>query len=135
MSAKNDNVTMEMFFGANPDIFKRASELRKNMTEAEKILWSALRRKQVQGKRFRRQHPISTFIVDFYSHEAKLVIEVDGGIHNIPEQKEYDSGRSDELERLGLKIIRFTNTQVFQNLGKVVKEIEENIQIINEKAN
>ncbi|MCD4696087.1 MAG: endonuclease domain-containing protein [Bacteroidales bacterium] len=112
-----------MFYGASPVIFKRASELRKNMTEAEKILWSALRRKQILGKRFRRQHPISTFIVDFYCHETKLIIEVDGSIHNVEEQKEYDLGRNEELEQLGLKIIRFTNEQVFQNLDQVTKEI------------
>lgn len=74
-------IEKEMFFGASPKIFQRATELRKNMTEAERILWSALRRKQLSGKRFRRQHPIETFIVDFYCHEARLVIEVDGGIH------------------------------------------------------
>lgn len=124
-----ENIRKEMFYGANPEIFKRAAELRKNMTEAEKILWSALRRKQIKGKRFRRQHPVNTFIVDFYCHEAKLIIEVDGGIHNIEEQKEYDHGRSEELEQLGLKIIRFTNEQVLQNLNKVIKEIKENITI------
>ena len=114
-----------MFFGASPEIFKRAIELRKNMTEAERILWSALRRKQLSGKRFRRQHPIETFIVDFYCHESRLAIEVDGGIHLEKEQKEYDKGRSNELEQLGLKIIRFTNEQINNNLAETLQEIEK----------
>lgn len=134
MLLKKENIVKEMFYGASPEIFKRASELRKNMTKAEKLLWSALRRKQILGKRFRRQHPINSFIVDFYCHEAKLIIEVDGGIHNLPEQKEHDTGRSHELEQFGLTIIRFTNTQVFQNLDKVIKNIEDNMQLIKEKV-
>ena len=116
-----------MFLGASPEIFKRAIELRKNMTGTEKILWSALRRKQLSGKRFRRQHPIETFIIDFYCHEARLVIEVDGGIHLEKEHKEYDSGRSNELEQLGLKIIRFTNEQIKNNLNEALREIEKHL--------
>ncbi len=116
-----------MFFGASPEIFKRASELRKNMTEAEVILWSALRRKQIKGKRFRRQHPIERFIVDFYCHDSRLIIEADGGIHKALEQKEYDIGRSIELEKFGLKIIRFTNEQIKNNLAETLEEIEKNL--------
>lgn len=127
MVFKRENITKEMFYGASPEIFKRASELRKNMTEPEKKLWYALRRKQIRGKRFRRQHPVSKYIVDFYCHQSKLVVEVDGGIHNNAEQKEYDIGRSYELQQLGLNIIRFTNEQVLQNLNEVIKEIEKHI--------
>lgn len=116
-----------MFYGASPEIFKRASELRKNMTNAEKALWSALRKKQIQGKKFRRQHPVSRYIVDFYCHQLKLAIEVDGGIHNKTEQKEHDTGRSYELRQLGIKVIRFTNDQIFQNLNEVIKEIEKHM--------
>ena len=127
MVYRKENIEKEMFFGASPEMFKRASELRKNMTEAEKILWTALRRKQVKGKRFRRQHPIDIFIVDFYCHDSKLVIEVDGGVHQEKEQKEYDIGRSDELEKHGLKVIRFTNEQIKNNLAEVLKKIEMNL--------
>ena len=123
-----------MFYGASPEIFRRALELRKNMTKAEKKLWAALRRKQVNGKRFRRQHPIGKFIVDFYCHEVKLVIELDGSIHNFQEQKEYDLGRSEDIQQLGIKIIRFTNKQVMNNLNKVIADIESEIKIINDET-
>jgi very-short-patch-repair endonuclease len=116
MVIKKTNIEKPMFFGASPEIFRRASELRKRMTKAERNLWSALRKKQICGKRFRRQHPIDKFIVDFYCHECKLIIEVDGGIHNKPEQREHDIGRTHDLEQLGLKIIRFTNDQVIFHL-------------------
>ena len=118
-----------MFFGATPEIFRRASELRKNMTEAEKILWSALRRKQLLNKRFRRQHPIDCFIADFYCHEAKLIIEVDGGIHQTVEQRERDEGRTFELEQYGLKVIRFTNERVLKDKKKVLEEIRKEVEV------
>jgi len=70
-----------MFYGASPLIFERAKELRKRMTETENILWNALRRKNRKGYKFRRQHPMSTYIADFYCHQLKLVIEIDGGYH------------------------------------------------------
>ena len=127
MTFARENMEKEMFFGANPQTYERARKLRKKMTNAEKILWSALRRKQLKGKRFRRQHPVDIFIVDFYCHESKLVIEVDGGIHKETEQKEYDIGRSHELEKHGLKIIRFTNEQIKNDLPKTLQVIEKNL--------
>ena len=134
MKKSNILQNTEMFYGASPEIFKRAGELRKNMTEAESKLWSLLRKKQVEGKRFRRQHPIKSFIVDFYCHECKLVVEVDGSIHQLAEQKEYDSGRTYELEQLGLKVIRFTNNQVLKQPEKVIELIKKAIKKQNEKA-
>jgi very-short-patch-repair endonuclease len=128
MVYKRITTDLELFYGAKPSVFEKARELRKNMTEAETILWSALRRKNLDGHRFRRQHPIDRFIADFYCHKARLVIEVDGEIHNEDEQKEYDEGRNAELERYGLKVIRFTNEQVKNDLEKVVLEIEEQLQ-------
>ena len=127
MVIRKTNIEKPMFFGASPEIFRRASELRKRMTKAERILWSALRKKQICGKRFRRQHPIDKFIVDFYCHECKLIIEVDGGIHNNPEQREHDIGRTYDLEQLGLKIIRFTNDQAIFHSIETLEEIEKNI--------
>ncbi len=129
MVLKKTNLEMPMFYSASPEIFRRASELRKNMTKAESILWSALRRKQLYGKRFRRQHPMDKFIVDFYCHECKLIIEVDGGIHNLPEQREHDEGRAYELKQLGLKIIRFTNDQVIYNLTETLEEIKKYLNL------
>jgi very-short-patch-repair endonuclease len=83
-----------------------------------------LRRKQINGFIFRRQHPIDIFIVDFYCHELKLVIEVDGGIHTEIKVAEYDKGREAEIERFGLKIIRFTNHEVFNNIEIVIKKVK-----------
>jgi len=94
------------------------------MTRAEKILWSKLRKKQIDGVIFRRQHPIDIFIVDFYCHKHQLVIEVDGGIHNLPGVSERDEGRTYELEKWGLKVIRFTNEEVIaQPMGGFIHKM------------
>ena len=114
----------EMFYGAKRDVFKNAKELRENMTEAEKQLWSRLNSSQL-GVRFKRQHPIDIFIADFYCHQYKLVVEVDGEYHNDEEQLEYDEGRTAELERFGITVIRFTNDEVMANVDRVVVEIEK----------
>jgi very-short-patch-repair endonuclease len=99
-----------------------AKMLRNTMTYHENLLWEKLKGKQICGLRFRRQHPISFFIVDFYCHEARLVIEVDGEIH--VDKIDYDDGRSAEMEKFGIKVIRFTNFEVENNIGKVIKRIE-----------
>ena len=75
----SDNVSM--FYGAKPVIFERAKMMRKQMTDAELLVWEILKEKQMLGFRFRSQHPIDIFIADFYCHPLKLVIEIDGGIH------------------------------------------------------
>jgi very-short-patch-repair endonuclease len=111
------------FYGASPEIFERAKALRCNMTEAEKALWEKLRRRQIKGLKFHRQHPISKFIVDFYCHERSLVIEIDGEVHNNTEAVERDKGREYELQKLGLKVIRFNNQEVIGNIELVVKLI------------
>lgn len=98
-----------MFYGAMPITFKNARRLRSEMTNAEKILWNRLSKKQLDNYRFKRQHPVANFIADFYCHRAKLIIEVDGGIHGQPEQIIYDVNRTMELEALGIKVLRFTN--------------------------
>ena len=113
-----------MFYNASPDIFRKAEELRKNMTEAEKILWERLRKKQL-SVRFKAQHPIERFIADFYCHQSKLVVEVDGEIHKY--QKEYDDGREAEMEKYGIKIIRFTNDEVINDIEKVIEKIKMNL--------
>ena len=110
-----------MFYGAKPLIFERAKELRKNMTSAELKLWERLKNNQLGGFRFKAQHPIDRFIVDFYCHKARLVIELDGGIHN--NQVEYDQNRTVELEKFELKIIRFTNKEVETDIESVLKQI------------
>ena len=119
----SDNVSM--FYGAKPHIFEKAKMLRKNMAVAEEILWEQLRGKKLMGLRFRPQHPIDIFIADFYCHPLKLVVEVDGGIHKTKEQREYDLGREGELENWGIKVIRFTNEEIGNNITQVIKEIEQ----------
>ena len=120
-----------MYYGAKDETFELARELRRSMTAAEGLLWSSLRNKQVNGLIFRRQHPVDIYIVDFYCHEYKLVIEVDGEIHNDPENAEKDKGRTAEMERFGLKIIRFTNNEIFNDVDFVIKEIKKEIRNIS----
>jgi very-short-patch-repair endonuclease len=115
----------EMFYGADYETFEAASILRKNMTLPELILWKKLKDRKLFKSKFRRQHPINIFIVDFYCHKLKLVIEIDGEIHYEIKAKEYDDGRSYELEKFGLKIIRFTNDQVTFNIESVTKKIQQ----------
>ena len=97
------------------------------MTLAEKVLWGKLKNRNIFKVKFRKQHPVWIFIVDFYCHECKLVIEVDGDIHKEYETNEYDLGRTAELEKFGLKVIRFTNDQILYNIDSVVSEIHKNI--------
>lgn len=115
-------IQRNMFYGAKGDIFENAKYLRKNMTRSELILWKKLRNRDLFNFKFRRQHPIDIFIVDFYCHELKLVIEVDGEIHNV-DNKDYDLGRESELNRYGITVLRFTNAQVIYNLNSVLSTI------------
>ncbi len=115
-----------MFYGTQPIIFERAKELRENMTEAEQMLWSCLSKNQL-GVRFKAQHPIANFIADFYCHRHKLVIEVDGGIHNSDEQKGRDGFRNEELNALEIAVLRFTNEEVKNDLENVLKTIKDKL--------
>ena len=117
-----------MFFGANEPTQGLAKFLRKKMTPYEKILWQQLRNKNIFGVKFRRQHPVLFFIADFYCHEVRLVIEVDGPIHLSRERKEWDQNRTGELERFGIKVIRFTNQEIKLNTGQVINKIREEIK-------
>jgi very-short-patch-repair endonuclease len=112
---------LSMYYGADANTFSAATILRKNMTVPEIMLWKKLSDRRIFKTKFRRQHPVSFFIVDFYCHEYKLVIEVDGEIHN--ESNEYDENRTAELNRLGLKVIRFRNEEVFTDIDAILNEI------------
>lgn len=116
---------VSMFYNAKPHIFEKAKLLRKNLTASERILWEKLRGKQMLGLRFRPQHPIDIFIADFYCHPLKLVIEIDGGIHRSHDQMEYDIGREGELENWGIKVIRFTNEKVKNEIKSVLETIKQ----------
>jgi len=124
MVYKKRTIERNMFYGAKADTFNFAEKLRQNMTETEIILWAKIKQNKLNGYRFKAQHPIKTFIADFYCHRAKLVIEIDGIIHNSEERKEYDINRSYEFEQLGLKILRFTNSDVLNNTNWVLTQIE-----------
>jgi leucyl-tRNA synthetase len=105
-----------------PALLKRAREMRQPQTPAEATPGRALRNRNLKYK-FRRQHPVDHFIVDFYCAQAKLCIEVDGAAHLEPSQKEYDAARTAYLEELGYSMIRFTNDDVRYNVDAVVDEI------------
>jgi very-short-patch-repair endonuclease len=117
-----------LHLGANKEIFSRASSLRQEMTRAEKVLWKALRNRKSHNYKFRRQHPIDRFIADFYCHQAKLIIEVDGGVHELDSVAEHDAGRTFELEKRDIKVIRFTNEQILSELEKVLCQIEVELE-------
>ncbi|MBC7353858.1 MAG: endonuclease domain-containing protein, partial [Thermogutta sp.] len=99
--------------------------MRKNPTPAEEALWQRLRQEQL-GVKFRRQHCIDRFIVDFYAREPRLIVEVDGPIHE--SQKEYDAARQAFLESLGYRVLRFTNDRVLNDMEGVVREIQEAVK-------
>ncbi|HMI79245.1 MAG TPA: tryptophan synthase subunit alpha [Ferruginibacter sp.] len=105
--------------------FENARSLRKTQTKAEQILWEALRNDQVCKLKFRRQHPFGNYILDFYNHKMKLVIEVDGEIHNDPEVEAYDKIRTQNLNENGLTVLRFSNSEVEKNLKEVINKIED----------
>lgn len=115
------------YYNAQKETFDNAKRLRKDSTVAEKFLWEILRRKAVQGYKFRRQHPLSYYIADFYCHKARLVIEVDGEVHDLEEVKEKDRRRDEAMRRFGLTILRFKNEDVLFNAHIVLKEIEKHL--------
>lgn len=112
--------TSTMHHDATAAIFRNAEELRKNMTEAEQILWAALRNKQLNGLKFRRQHPIKKYILDFYCFKKKLSIELDGKYHSEKAQQFYNEDRTKNLSALGIREIRFSNDEVMNNLERVL---------------
>ena len=112
-----------MFFGADRILFERAASLRKQPTFTEEILWNYLRTKPL-GFKFRRQHPFSFYILDFYCHSIKLAIEVDGSIHKLKEVKANDEIRQKQLEQEGLSFLRFTNEEVKLKSEEVIYKIE-----------
>lgn len=106
---------------------ERASQFRQAPTPAEDLLWERLRNRQIGNFKFRRQHIIHGFIVDFCCLEQLLVIEVDGPIHE--QQIEYDVERSEVLQRLGYRVVRYTNDQVMQNIDSVLVSIRQHLTI------
>ncbi|MGS2765120.1 endonuclease domain-containing protein [Sinomicrobium sp. M5D2P9] len=131
MNKKHPYHDESMWKGAFAQIFARAKVLRESMTEAEKLLWEELKGNKLDGYKFRRQHPIHKFIADFYCHKLNLIIELDGEYHNSPEQKKLDLEREELLTFQEIKVIRFTNDQVLNNMDMVMQEIREMIYNLN----
>ena len=104
-----------------------ARELRHRTTEAEQKLWGLLRNRQLKGKKFRRQHAIANYVVDFYCNEAKLAIELDGNFHTETEAKEYDKSRTALLNEIGITVLRFWNEEVINEPSKVLQRISDQL--------
>ena len=111
--------------GAYALTHQHANELRKRTTEAEQKLWTLLRNRQLKGKKFRRQHAIAYYIADFYCHECKLAIELDGNFHRRKEVQEYDRSRTAVLNEIGITVLRFWNEQVISDPENVLLRISE----------
>jgi very-short-patch-repair endonuclease len=128
---------MEKRHRIHPNIRQFARELRQPQTPAEATLWRHLRNRNLRCK-FRRQHPIDFFIIDFYCAEAKLLIEIDGASHLVKEQMQYDLARTEYLEELGYKVIRFTNNDVRYNINtvadEIIKAVEKRIEEMNKTS-
>ena len=119
----------KMHGGALKPLFQMAREHRNNSTPAEEVLWNYLKTKPF-GIKFRRQHTYSIYILDFYCHSLKLVIEVDGSIHNLKEVKNNDIERQRLLEKDGLRVVRFTNDELMHTYEKVIEGLNILIQKI-----
>ncbi|WP_030008200.1 endonuclease domain-containing protein [Picosynechococcus sp. NKBG042902] len=112
--------------GTTPYIEAAARRLRVNLTPAEAKLWEALRGKKLDGFKFRCQHPVEQFILDFYCPSCKLVVEIDGEIHR--DRQEYDQARTEKLEILGYRVIRFSNDEVMNHLDDVLERIRAELK-------
>lgn len=124
----------DMHYGASKLIFQRAEELRKFPTHEEEIIWGYLSGNK-SGVKFRRQHPVANYIADFYCHSLKLVIEIDGSIHNKSEVKINDEDRQHHVESFGIKVIRFTNNEVRRSPEKVMEKIYKEIKKLQSNQN
>jgi very-short-patch-repair endonuclease len=105
---------------------KRRQYLRKNMTKGEKLLWARLRRSRLMGLKFRRQCGIGMYIIDFYCPELKLAIEIDGDVHGYEIRRIHDVDREKSLQKLGIKVLRFTNEEVIESINAVLEHILSN---------
>src|SRR5687768_13285465 len=113
----------------------RTRELRQTSTDAESLLWDRLRNRQLPGFKFRRQHQIAKYVVDFYCDKAKLVIECDGGIHSSAEAWHHDQNREAYMSALGLRTLRFTNEEVLNETEHVLSEISDYLRAAKPRGN
>ena len=115
--------------GLPEDILKNARDLRRNQTDAEQLMWALLRDRRLLNKKFRRQHPIDRYVLDFYCHDEKLAIELDGGQHNEEKNRHYDEKRAGFLAEQGIRILRFWNHQVLQETESVMQAVYDALQV------
>ncbi|MDD4869021.1 MAG: endonuclease domain-containing protein [Kiritimatiellae bacterium] len=108
-----------------------ARSLRKKMTWAEKALWLHLRDRKLVRTKFRRQQPFGPYILDFYCAERKLSVEIDGGQHDFPDQKIHDLKRNNYLESKGVRVLRFWNSQIMENIEAVLTRIKSELEKID----
>jgi len=123
-----DKYLGKLHHGSKASTQEYARKLRLRTTKAEQRLWSLLRNRQLKGRKFRRQHAIANYVVDFYCNEHKLAIELDGNFHANDVAKEYDKSRSALLAELGIIVLRFWNEEVMVDPGTVLQRIGEHLQ-------
>jgi very-short-patch-repair endonuclease len=129
MPTSND----ELFTGASGQIFENARNLRHRLTEAEALLWEKLRNRRLKGLKFRRQHPLDQFVVDFYCSDYQIAVELDGSIHDENEAQLYDAARTKKLEQSGINFIRFTNEEVLNDIHSVMRKLTEFVSALSGK--
>jgi very-short-patch-repair endonuclease len=114
--------------GSKASIQENARSLRQRQTDAEEKLWALLRNRQLKGKKFRRQHAIADYVVDFYCHECKVAVELDRNVHTSSDAVEYDQLRTNVINEIGVTVLRFCNHEVMNNPDKVLHRISEHLQ-------
>ena len=121
------------FLKNDPVLKDRRRELRRNQTDAERALWAKIRNKQFWGMKFFRQYSFGSYILDFYCPEKKLAVELDGGQHNQPEGREYDTVRTNYLNAHGVEVVRFWNNEVLGEMDGVLACLE--LRVVSQKRN
>ncbi len=121
----------QMYRYYRPSTVENARGLRQYQTKVEDVLWEALRKDQFHGLHFRRQHPIGKYVLDFFCDAARLGIELDGSVHDNPDRKELDADRTAYMALAGIRIIRFSNKDVFENLAGVLASMEKAISSLS----
>ena len=106
-----------------PILKERRKSLRNNATKAEKLLWKILKSSMLEGRKFRRQHSIGNYIVDFYCPAERLVLEIDGDVHDVDFVKEHDKFREEHLKDIDFNVLRIRNEEIFEDMDKVMAKI------------
>jgi very-short-patch-repair endonuclease len=107
----------------DPELLAFARQLRREHTDAEKLMWGLLRNRHLGKPKFRRQHPLGTYVLDFYCHDARLAIELDGGQHNTDAGRRHDERRSEFLAEQGIQVLRYWNHEVLEETDSVLEAI------------